>query len=233
MSKVCLVEDERLVADMVRLNLEHAGFSVTHHGDGEAGLAAALSERFDVLVLDLMLPGIDGMEIARRVRAAGQSTPILMLTARGEVQSRVAGLEAGADDYLTKPFAMAELVARVKALERRSAAAPVPPPAPAHGKELRVGAWTVQVDTREASRPGYGRVVLTETEVALLVLLVAHPGEVLSRADILESAWGMDRSPTERTVDNYVMRLRKLLEEDPNEPKHFLTLRGTGYRFEP
>lgn len=226
--RVLVVEDERLVADMVRLNLEHAGFVVIHVEDGEAALVAAEGE-IDLVVLDVMLPGIDGLEVARRLRGGGSRVPILMLTARGEVPARVAGLDAGADDYLTKPFAMPELVARVKALTRRSEVAP----RVATRREVRVGPWHVNFDTREAARPGAAKIVLTETEAALLELFAAHPGEVLGRADILEMAWGMDRSPTERTVDNYVMRLRKFFEEDVNEPVHFLTLRGVGYRFVP
>ena len=226
--RVLVVEDERLVADMVRLNLEHAGFVVVHVEDGESALVAAESE-VDLVVLDVMLPGIDGLEVARRLRAGGNRVPILMLTARGEVPARVAGLDAGADDYLTKPFAMPELVARVRALTRRSDVAP----RAATRREVRVGPWAVNFDTREASRPGAARIVLTETEASLLELFVAHPGEVLGRADILEMAWGMDRSPTERTVDNYVMRLRKFFEADVNDPVHFLTLRGVGYRFVP
>lgn len=226
--RVLVVEDERLVADMVRLNLEHAGFVVIHVEDGESALRAAEGE-IDLVVLDVMLPGIDGLEVARRLRGGGNPVPILMLTARGEVPARVAGLDAGADDYLTKPFAMPELVARVRALTRRSEVAP----RVATRREVRVGPWTVNFDTREASRTGVAKIVLTETEAALLELFAGHPGEVLGRADILEMAWGMDRSPTERTVDNYVMRLRKFFEEDVNEPVHFLTLRGVGYRFVP
>ncbi len=227
---VLVVEDEKLVADMVRLNLQHAGFEVAHVGDGEGALEAVSRRAPDVIVLDVMLPALDGMEVARRLRAAGHRFPILMLTARGEVPARVAGLEAGADDYLTKPFAMAELVARVKALARR--VAPVALPA-RRATETLVGGWSVSLENREATRPGAGRIVLTETEASLLALFLAHPGQVLSRADILESAWGMDRSPTERSVDNYVMRLRKMFEADVNRPQHFLTLRGTGYRYEP
>lgn len=233
---VLLVEDEKLVADMVRLNLEHAGFAVRHVEDGESALQYA--EGVDLVVLDVMLPGIDGIEVARRLRGRGQTTPILMLTARGEVPARVAGLEAGADDYLTKPFAMPELVARVRALTRRAASAAAPPAAGAAapvrpGRNLTVGPWTVNLDRREATRFGSPSFELTETEASLLELLVTHAGEVLSRADILEMAWGMDRSPTERTVDNYVMRLRKLFEDDVNNPVHFRTLRGVGYRYEP
>ncbi len=223
-----MVEDERLVADMIRLNLEHAGFSTTCLERGEDALSRPADD-FDVIVLDWMLPGIDGIEVARRLRERAVATPILMLTARGDVGSRVTGLDAGADDYLSKPFAMPELVARVRALVRRAV-----PGRPASG-DIHVGEWLVNPGTREARRAdGKGeRVTLTETELALLSYLVAHPGVVLSRVDILETAWGMDRSPTERTVDNYVMRLRKLFEIDANNPRHFLTLRGSGYRFEP
>lgn len=222
--RVLLVEDEALVADMVRLNLRHAGFEVQHVETGEAALALPVAQ-FDLVVLDLMLPGIDGITVARTLRERGVQTAILMLTARSEVSARVAGLEAGADDYLSKPFAMPELVARVRALVRRApAGAPAAP---------RVGRWTIFSATREARRDDGVVTPLTETENALLLLLLAHPGQVLPRADILETAWGMDKSPTERTVDNYVMRLRKILEEDPENPRHFLTLRGVGYRFEP
>jgi DNA-binding response OmpR family regulator len=231
---VLLVEDEKLVADMVRLNLQHAGFVVTHVGDGESALEQAEASSPDVVVLDVMLPGIDGMEVARRLRAAGHASAILMLTARGEVPARVAGLDAGADDYLTKPFAMSELVARVRALERRAAAGRAAAPLRRRATvDTKVAGWSVSLENREATGPGGERIVMTETEAALLALFLAHPGQVLTRADILENAWGMDRSPTERSVDNYVLRLRRMFEVDPNRPEHFLTLRGTGYRYEP
>ncbi|MBM4368108.1 MAG: response regulator transcription factor [Deltaproteobacteria bacterium] len=226
--RVLVIEDEKLVADMVRLNLEHAGFDVTCVDRGEDGIARA-REAFDVIVLDWMLPGLDGIDVAKQLRREHVATPVLMLTARGDVNSRVTGLDAGADDYLAKPFAMPELVARVRALARRAGAArPL-------GRDIVVAAWRINPDTREARRAdGSGeRLNLTETELSLLAFLASHAGEVLSRADILETAWGMDRAPTERTVDNYVMRLRKLFEDDPEHPRHFLTLRGVGYRFEP
>jgi len=226
--RVLVVEDEKLVADMVRLNLEHAGFDVNCVDRGEDGLARA-QEAFDVIVLDWMLPGLDGIDVCKHLRREGVSTPVLMLTARADVSSRVTGLDAGADDYLAKPFAMPELVARVRALARRAGTV-------RHlCRDIEVSDWRVNPDTREARRAdGTGeRVTLTETELSLLAFLVSHASEVLSRADILETAWGMDRAPTERTVDNYVMRLRKLFEDDPERPRHFLTLRGVGYRFEP
>lgn len=231
-ARVLLVEDERLVADMVVLNLRHAGFEVDHFATGEQALGVSDGE-YAAAVLDVMLPGIDGVHVARQWRNRGVKIPILMLTARGDVPSRVAGLEAGADDYLPKPFAMPELVARVRALVRRSPAAAPPVATAAAGNQLCVARWVITPNTREGKRDDGMTATFTETEVALLTLLLAHPGQVLARADILEMAWGMDKSPTERTVDNYVMRLRKILEEDPENPRHFLTLRGVGYRFEP
>jgi DNA-binding response OmpR family regulator len=146
-----------------------------------------------------------------------------MLTARGDTQDRVAGLDAGADDYLVKPFAMPELLARVRALLRRQAA-------PRAQRELRLGALLANLDTRQATT-NEGRVQLTDTECALLRYFAENEGQLLTRAEILENAWGMDRFPTARTVDNYVLRLRKLFEPEPEEPRHFLTVRGTGYRF--
>lgn len=227
--RVLLVEDEPLVADMVKLNLEHAGYHVDAVGDGEAALVAHPARGYELVVLDLMLPGVDGFTVARRWRAAGVRTPILMLTARGETAAKVAGLDAGADDYLTKPFAMPELLARVRALLRRHGAAPEAPLARG-ARQVRFGVYEADFHTREAVT-NEGRVTLTEKECQLLEYLYAHEGEMLTRAEILENVWGMDRFPTARTVDNYVLRLRKLFEEDPEDPQRILTVRGRGYRF--
>jgi DNA-binding response OmpR family regulator len=224
--RILLVEDEALVADMVRLNLEHAGFRVDAVTTGSEGLERLASHAYDLALLDVMLPGIDGFEIARRARAAGVLTPVLMLTARGDTPAKVAGFDAGADDYLTKPFAMPELLARVRALIRRHTAARGVP----SSRELRFGVYRVHFDTREAVT-NEGRVTLTERECALLEYLAGREGELLPRTDILENVWGMDRFPTARTVDNYVLRLRKLFEPDPEEPIYLQTVRGRGYRF--
>jgi DNA-binding response OmpR family regulator len=221
--RILLVEDEPLVADMVRLNLEHAGYAVEHVSRGDEALDRIHDPAWSLLVLDVMLPGIDGITLAREARTRGAPCPVLMLTARGDTQDRVAGLDAGADDYLVKPFAMPELLARVRALLRRQAA----PRAP---RELRLGALLADLDTRQATT-NEGRVQLTDTECALLRYFAENEGQLLTRAEILENAWGMDRFPTARTVDNYVLRLRKLFEPEPEEPRHFLTVRGTGYRF--
>lgn len=222
---ILLVEDEALVADMVRLNLEHEGFRVTAVGDAESARELLRHERFDLVVMDLMLPRMDGLSLTRLLRQEGDTTPVLMLTARGELDAKVSGFEAGADDYLTKPFAMPELLVRVRALIRRHTAARGVPAA----RLLKLGEFEVNLDTRDA-RTKEGPTVLTETEVQLLAYLVKHEGQVMGRAEILEDVWGMDRFPTARTVDNYILRLRKLFEVDPENPSHILTVRGRGYR---
>ena len=235
---ILIVEDEPLVSDMVCLNLEHAGYDVQACTTAEAALAHVPNA--ELLILDRMLPGMDGLAFARHLRAAGVTTPILMLTARGEVAARVAGLDAGADDYLAKPFAMPELLARVRALRRRAqdaARRPTPPvqagSAPGSApRTLRFDKYTVNLNTREALTND-GVEVLTETECQLLVYFHDHAGDMLSRADILESVWGMDKFPTARTVDNYVLRLRKLFEPDPENPRYLITVRGRGYVFRP
>ncbi|MFZ5475994.1 MAG: response regulator transcription factor [Myxococcota bacterium] len=227
MGRILLVEDEPLVADMVRLNLEHAGFEVAHAPTGEEALAHLGREVFDLVLLDRMLPGVDGLEVARKARASGVATPILMVTARGETPAKVAGLDAGADDYLTKPFAMPEMLARVRALIRRHGAPRGVPTA----REVVLGPFRADLETRDAVT-NEGRIQLSEKECALLAFLARHEGKSLDRAEILEQVWGMDQFPTARTVDNYVLRLRKLFEPDPEDPRHFLTVRGRGYRFQ-
>lgn len=225
MSRVLVVEDEPLVSDLVALNLKHAGYATECAPDLRAARGKLADGSFGVIVLDRMLPDGSGLELARELRRAGDRTPILMLTARGDVSDRVEGLDAGADDYLAKPFAMPELLARVRALLRR-----LEEPASSTGHQIRFGRVELDADTRMFQGPG-GAEVLSELECALLVHLVRHAGAVLSRADILEEVWGMERSPGDRVVDNYILRLRKLVEEDPESPRHILTVRGRGYSF--
>ena len=224
--RVLVVEDESLVADLVRLNLEHAGYVVRVEGDGRAADALLAPGAWDLVILDVMLPGMDGFALARRARDRGMAAPILMLTARGFTPDKVAGLDAGADDYLTKPFAMPELLARVRAAIRRHTAPRGVPTA----SILSFDVYEVNLLTREATT-NEGRVTLTETECQLLGFLAAREGDLLARIELLENVWGMDRFPTARTVDNYILRLRKLFEPDPEVPVHFLTVRGRGYRF--
>ena len=224
--RILLVEDEALVAEMVRLNLEHAGYVVEAFADGESALQRVAHAAFDIVLLDVMLPGISGFDVARRLRDGGATVPILLLTARADTISKVAGLDAGADDYLAKPFAMPELLARVRALRRRH----IRPRGVPSSREVRFGRYRANFETRAADT-NEGATILTEKECQLLEFLAGHEGELLGRTDILENVWGMDRFPTARTVDNYVLRLRKLFEPDPEEPRHLVTVRGRGYRF--
>lgn len=225
--KVLLVEDEELIGEMVRLNLQGEGYEVLWLKNGEGVLTAIEEQRFDLIVLDIMLPGKDGIQVTQELRHQQIGTPIVLLTARGDMLTKVTGLDAGADDYITKPFDMQELLARMRAAIRRSQGSRETP-----STDLLVfGEYEVNLRTREAVT-NEGSVVLSEKECELLALLSRRRGEVLTRADMLEEVWGMDVSPTERTVDNFILRLRKLFDH-PYEPRHFLTVRGIGYKFTP
>ncbi len=226
--RVLLVEDEELVGTMVRMNLSHEGYDVTWVRTGPAAAAAVRERVFDLILLDIGLPGADGIAVLEGMREAGIGTPILMLTARGDIATKVETLNLGADDYLPKPFDIAELAARVKALVRRSQARREVP----SSQVIRVGSFQVNLANREAWT-NEGRVTLSEKETAFLALLVRAEGQTLRRSDILDAVWGVDAMPTERTVDNLVLQLRKLFEPDPDRPRHILTVRGIGYRFAP
>jgi two-component system, OmpR family, alkaline phosphatase synthesis response regulator PhoP len=227
-ARVLLVEDEELVGTMVRMNLESAGYQVTWTRDGEQAVAAIGRQPFDLLLLDISLPGQDGLDVLAEIRRREILTPVMMLTARSEVSTKVEALRAGADDYLPKPFDVAEMLARVEALVRRSRADRQLPA----DHLIRFGNYSINLETREAIT-NEGEIVLGEKEAAILALLVKAQGRPLLRSDILEEVWGMDVSPTERTVDNFILRLRKLFEPDADNPCHIITVRGTGYRFEP
>ncbi len=227
--KVLLVEDEELVGTMVRMNLEGEGFQVSWVRDGEDGLAAGMREQFDLILLDIALPGRNGLELLADLRGAGVSTPVLMLTARTEVKVKVEALDRGADDYLAKPFDVSELLARVRALVRRSQSERELP----SDRIIRFGEqYEINLDTREA-RTNEGLVTLSEKEAALMRMLVSFQGQPLPRADMIEEVWGMDKFPTGRTVDNFILRLRRWFEVEPERPRHILTVRGVGYRFVP
>lgn len=226
--RLLLVEDEELVGTMVRMNLESERYEVVWTRDGDEALKIARQGRFDLILLDIGLPGSDGMEVLRELRRLGVGTPILMLTARSDVLTKVKALEYGADDYLAKPFNVTEMVARVQALIRRSQADREIP----SENVVRFGSYEINLETREALT-NEGKVVLSEKETAFIRLLVQARGQVLRRSDILEEVWGMEVSPTERTVDNFVLRLRRLFEPDTDKPRHIITVRGVGYRFVP
>jgi len=218
---ILLVEDEARLAAAVRRVLEEESHVVDVVDDGGEALIQATTEEYDLIILDVMLPGLDGYEVARRLRKRENTTPILMLTARDSVQDRVTGLDAGADDYLVKPFALAELLARVRALTRRAQMVTGEP-----GK-LQIGDLELDLRTREAVRQGK-RIELTSREFALLETLMRHPGQVLTRSQLLDRVWSLDVVTESNVVDIYIHYLRNKIDRD-FEPKLLRTVRGAGY----
>ncbi|PLY02834.1 MAG: DNA-binding response regulator [Desulfuromonas sp.] len=221
-----LVEDEPHIAQGLIFNLEAEGYRVNHVETGETALQALERDRYALLILDLMLPGIDGLEVCRTLREQGNQIPVLMLTARGADQDRIAGLSTGADDYLPKPFNLQEFLLRIAALLRRS-----------NWKEekgtallYRFGANSIDLENHEAETP-QGTIQLTGLEIKMLRLFFANENKILTRADLLRQVWDMSPKTETRTLDNFIVRLRKYFEADPSRPKHFRTVRGRGYRF--
>ena len=228
MRSILIVEDNRDVADLVSLHLRDEGYDVETAGDGRLGLDLALSRRHDLVVLDLMLPGVDGLEICRRLRAGPDYTPILMLTAKSTELDRVIGLEMGGDDYITKPFSIRELLARIKALFRRVEAMKTARPEPTE----RLVAGPLEVDVLKRSvRLSGRRVDLTAREFDLLAQFARHPGRVYTRAELLDLVWGYGHRGYEHTVNTHINRLRAKIEEDPSHPRFVLTVWGVGYKF--
>lgn len=220
-----LVEDENNIAQALIFNLELEGYRVTHVTTGAAALDFFANERCDLLILDLMLPDSHGIDICRQLRRQDKRLPILILTALGEEQHRVDGLDAGADDYLTKPFSLGEFLLRVKGMLRRSEWY-----RPAQARELvSFGGNRVNLAELTAETPR-GPITLTELEGRMLEAFLAAEGRVLSRSELLEQVWGMTADTETRTLDNFVVRLRKHFEADPASPRHFQTVRGRGYR---
>jgi two-component system response regulator MprA len=219
---ILVVEDDAALVRILRKSIESSGHTVETAGDGVAGLEAARAGRFDAIVLDLMLPKMDGVEVCRRIRADGHPTPILMLTARSAVADRIAGLDAGADDYLPKPFALGELAARLRALARRGRTG---------GEVLRAGDLVLDTGAREV-RVGDALVELTGTEFALLEYLLRNPGQVLSRDQLLRLVWGYASDVETNVVDVFVGYLRRKLEAG-GEPRTLLTVRGVGWALRP
>jgi two-component system response regulator MprA len=218
--KVLVVDDERALRAALRRALSRAGYEVIECESGEGAISLLTDQAVDATILDVLMPGLDGLEVCRRLRAAGDRTPILMLTARETVQDRVAGLEAGADDYLVKPFALAELLARVKALLRRSAPED-------DASRLRFGPLSLDMQSRRANVRDRG-VELTRTEVLLLELFLRNPRQVLTRSTINERVWGYDFGPSSNSLGVYIGYLRRKLEEG-GEPRLLQTVRGVGY----
>jgi DNA-binding response OmpR family regulator len=244
MSRVLVVEDESHIADGLAYNLEAEGHSVEIVGDGEAALERLLEkqEKFDAVVLDVMLPGKDGFEVASELRAARNFVPVLMLTARGRPEDVLNGFASGADDYLPKPFELAILLARLKGLLRRSewlhagrgsamsSAAQGSEPARRVGDVFTFRGKSIDFSTLELNT-SRGKIQLTLMEADLLRHLVGSNGRVVSRKSILEEVWGLKEDTDTRAIDNFVVRLRRYIEDDPAKPQHLLTVRGVGYRF--
>lgn len=227
MSRVLVIEDDPTVAEVVGRYLEREGFEVEIIGDGAEGLARALQEPPDLLVLDLMLPSMHGIEVFHALRAAAP-VPVIMLTAHGQQSDRITGLELGADDYLAKPFSPRELTARVKAVLRR---AQPPLPAPLEAAVLHAERLEVDLVSREVRVDG-SHAALTAKEFDLLALLMRHPRRAFRREELLERVWGFTYGDTS-TVTVHVRRLREKVELDPSLPRHVCTVRGVGYRFDP
>jgi DNA-binding response OmpR family regulator len=223
MNRVLVVEDEATILQGLRDNLEFEGYEVFTALDGIAGLEQIRKHDPHLIVLDLMLPRLSGYELCRKLRAEGVNTPILMLTARGEEADRVLGLDLGADDYVTKPFSVRELMARVRALLRRTATGSGLP------NELEFADVRVDFARYEATRGGR-KVELTRKEFGLLRLLAAKEGAVVTRDELLEKVWGYEAMPTTRTVDNHLAALRAKLERDAANPQHLITVHGVGYK---
>ena len=226
---VLLVEDDATLAAAVRYNIERDGLTCLLASDGGRALELARRERPELVLLDLMLPGVDGMEVCRRLRGES-SVPIIMLTARGEETDRIVGLEMGADDYVTKPFSMRELMARIRAQLRRARMRPDED----EGEDLRplvFGDLRIDPARREVSKSGLA-ITLKPKEYDVLLFLARNPGRVFTRDHLLEKVWGYDFSGGSRTVDVHIRWLREKIEDDPANPRHLRTSRGAGYMFE-
>ena len=225
MPKILIVDDEEQMVKGLAASFAAEGFSVATAARGDTAVNTVLKENPDLILLDVMLPGMSGVDVCRELRRKGIETPIIMLTARGAEIDRVLGLEIGADDYVTKPFSLRELVARVRVRLRRQ-----PPPPPGPIARYRVGEVEVDFDTYRATRHGQP-LDMTAKEFDLLRLLVQCRGEVVSRDRILNEVWGYDAMPSTRTVDTHIVKLRQKLEEDPAHPTYILSVYGEGYRF--
>ena len=232
MARILIVEDESHIAEGLVFNLEAEGFDavVASTGDEAVDYLTAASSDFDLVILDIMLPGMSGFEVARRARAAGNLAAILMLTAKDETVDVVRGLEEGADDYMTKPFRLDELLARVRGLLRRRRWDGMTPDEEGD-REITFGDVTLSLDRFELNSPR-GTVALTAREMGLLRALVDREGETVTRGELLEQVWGLRPDTRTRVIDSFIVRLRRYVEKDPAQPEHILSVRGHGYRFE-
>jgi len=222
--KILIIEDDPAIRTGLKETFTTEGYNVSDAETGTKGFELAGKQNFDLIVLDLILPGKDGIEICKDLRSDGVKTPIIMVTSRKEEIDKILGLEIGADDYVTKPFSIRELLARVKALIRRSTYEP--------GDIEEVAFANLKIDFKKQEMlKGENPVRLSATEYRILYYFIDHEGEVISRDKFLDEVWGYDSYPTTRTVDNYILSLRKKIEDDPAKPKHLLTIHKVGYKF--
>ena len=230
MNHVLVIEDDHDITELLSIHLKDLHCKVTTAFDGKKGYELTLKGKFDLIVLDLMLPSIDGLEICRRVRADKNNTPILMLTAKSEELDKVLGLEVGADDYLTKPFSVREFIARVKAIFRRSEAIKQEIAIPRSAAVISAGTIEIDREQRKVLLKGK-RLDLTAKEFDLLLLFASHPGKTYTREQLLEQVWGYQFNGYDHTVNSHINRLRSKIEDDMSQPKYILTAWGVGYRF--
>ena len=223
MSHILIIEDEKDMREGLKDNLEFEGYSVDLAEDGKAGLNKIENNIYDLIILDVMLPHLSGFEVCKAARSAGVKTPIIMLTAKGEEIDKVLGLEFGADDYVTKPFGLRELLARIKAILRRV------PQNDTKSKLLKIGKLTIDFSKYEASENDKP-VALTHKEFEILKFLWNNNNSTVSRDELFNQIWGYDEMTTTRTIDNFILKLRQKIEDNPNHPKHILTVHGIGYK---
>lgn len=224
MKRILVIEDEPQMLLGLRDNLELEGYEVVTASDGDEGLQKAASVQPDLVILDVMLPRKNGFDVCRELRARSNATPVVMLTARNQETDKVLGLELGADDYVTKPFSITELLARVRAVLRRSGSRQTT------ADIYRIGELEIDFRLHQARR-GKQRVEFTAREFELLRYFVTHTGQVVTREQILNEVWGYEEFPTTRTIDNFVAKLRQKIERSPHAPEHILTIHGSGYKF--
>lgn len=223
---ILIIEDDISILRGLKDNLSFEGYQVLTSADGKEGLQMAMNHQIDMLLLDIMLPGTNGYEICRRLKKEKPELPIIMITARGTELDKITGLDFGADDYITKPFSIPELLARVRAVFRRTIKSSKDIETYSFGNvSLDFKKFKASVDKKE--------IKLSSREFAILRYLIEHEGEVIHRHELLDKVWGYDVTPSTRTVDNYMLDLRKKLEEDPTNPQHIISIRGAGYKFEP
>jgi two-component system alkaline phosphatase synthesis response regulator PhoP len=228
MQRILLVEDEEHLKETLKLNLELEGYEVVAVDDGRQVMPTFLQQHFDLVLLDVMLPHLNGFELCEQLRLHNSLIPIIFLTAKDTPADKVQGLRLGADDYLTKPFHLEELLLRIQNLLKRRL-----PNAQAQLDKAEFGGNTIDFHNYEAQTWQGQQLTLTKKEALLLKLLIERAGEVVSRQQILQSVWGYDVYPSTRTIDNFILSFRKYFEENPKEPKHFHSIRGVGYRFDP